>query len=114
MHAPDIFRDIYLRVTTLLVAALFAVISTLSYMFLGSSDELIVLYGASVENPRFLGNVSDVWGIIGIFALLVGVNLSLANAFYRRIRTLSYFLGYATLFLSVLLFIAIAVIISAN
>lgn len=114
MYVPDIFRDLYLRVTTLIITGLFAAISTLTYVFLGISNDIIVLYGPNSENPRFLGNSTDVWGILGIFLLVIFINLCLAESFYCRIRTVSYFIGYATLFIAVLLFIAVAVIISAN
>ena len=114
MRAPDVLRDVYLRVATLLIAALVATIAAFVYIFLGSSDHLIVLYGSGAGDPRFLGSVRDVWGILGVAVFIATVNLWLANAFYHRVRSLSYLVGYATLFFAVLLFVAVAAIISTN
>ncbi|MEK7554990.1 MAG: hypothetical protein AAB518_03335 [Patescibacteria group bacterium] len=114
MCAPDVFRDIYLRTTVLLVGALGATIAILTYLFLGSTTHLVVLYGSDTEGLRFLGNVRDVWGILGVGTLIGVMNFLIANALYRRARVLSYLLAYATLFFAVLLFIAVAAIIASN
>ncbi|OGY63043.1 MAG: hypothetical protein A2745_03570 [Candidatus Harrisonbacteria bacterium RIFCSPHIGHO2_01_FULL_44_13] len=108
------FKDIYLR--TAFIASFLSVFLGLAVIYVGLSDisHLLIIHFDSYRGIDFLGSKGDVLGIL-IAALAINfVNLFLTEVFYRREKFLSYILAFSSVFLSLLILIAVVVIIKVN
>lgn len=74
----------------------------------------LVLHFDAHNGITAFGTISDLWGIWIIAAFIAGLNVFLAKRFYEKERIIAYMLIAANVLLSLLSFIAIAVIISVN
>lgn len=75
---------------------------------------LLVIHFDSFQGIDFFGNRGDVYEILGVGAVVLVLNLAIANTFYFRERFLSYLVAAGTLLFSLLILMAINVIISVN
>ncbi|MEK7462980.1 MAG: hypothetical protein AAB621_01265 [Patescibacteria group bacterium] len=77
-------------------------------------NNLLIMHYDGYNGIDFLGDKSDVFSLIGILAVMIILNVWLANRVYFRERFLSYLLSFSSLALSVLILIGVFAIISIN
>lgn len=85
-----------------------------AYVKLADIDYLMVIHFDSYRGIDFLGDRGDVFGILTVGLVINLVNFLLAWGFYRREHFLAQLISYATIFISLLILIAVGVIISIN
>jgi hypothetical protein len=85
-----------------------------AYVVLHSFSQPLILHFSEYSGITKIGSVSDVMGF-GVFGLLlVALNFFLAINLQERERLLGKILTGATIFLAILIFIALSAIISVN
>lgn len=114
LSETPLFRDLVLRLTFGASLGFLLFITVLTAIKLRGMDHLILIYSGGMNGPNFLGTIRDVWGIIGTGFMVVIVNAFLAVVLRRRVVFFSRLIGVATVVFSILIFIAVAAIISAN
>ena len=80
----------------------------------GDFQGLLVFHFDNFRGPDFLGEVRDVWSILGIGVLALFLNGFLADELYWRERFLAYLLSGISVIFSLLILWAILAIISFN
>lgn len=98
----------------LLSGILLAVGFGAAYVNLAEGDYLIVIHFDSYRGIDFFGTRAHVFGILWLGAALNIINFTLAAIFRRREKFLTHLLSWFSVFLSLLILIAVAVIISIN
>ena len=93
----------------LLVAALILV-----YFGLEGGNNVLVVHFDAFRGIDFLGQKSDVYGIIGIGAVLSVINFMLSIVLHSRDKFLARLTAFASVSISALIFIAALVIVSNN
>ncbi|MDO8601948.1 MAG: hypothetical protein Q7R62_02385 [bacterium] len=102
-------RILFLAAFVVLVAAL-----GMAYVQLAEHDALLILHFDGYRGIDFLGSKFDVFNIIFLGIGITILNYLLARGIYRRSAVLAQIIAGATVFFSLLIFIAVAVIISVN
>jgi hypothetical protein len=74
----------------------------------------VVLHFAPLQGADLFGERSDVLTLFVLGALVIGVNLFLAEVFYDRSRELSFLFGGVATLLALFLLIAIGTIVAIN
>lgn len=92
---------------------LLAVAGILFYMRLGDAGHPLIIHW-SRGGIDFVGTRRTVAGILGVGAAMWAVNAALSSVFASRARFLAHLLAGASLFLSLLILIAVGSIISVN
>lgn len=78
------------------------------------TSNLLIMHYDGYKGIDFLGDKNDVFSLIGIAAVMIILNVWLANRVYFKERFLSYLLSFSSLALSVLILIGVFAIISIN
>lgn len=102
-------RLLFLAAFVILVFAL-----GIAYVKLAEHDALLLLHFDAYRGRDIFGSRTDVFNVIFIGMGIVTLNYLLARATYVRKAILAYLLGGASVFFSLLIFIAVLVIISVN
>ena len=84
------------------------------FVFLAPFSELLVVHFEGGRGIDFFGSKQDVLSIIGIGTAAAFINTVLAMVLCRKDAFLSYLLAFGTLFISLLILLTVAVIISVN
>lgn len=88
--------------------------TVLFYLNLGHVSNFIVVGIDTVRGFNFLGSTSDIWAVLGVGAVINLINITLASVFWHRNRFLAQLLPFVSLFVSLLILIAVGVIITTN
>ncbi len=97
------------------VALIFIIASAVGLIHYGGTGaQTIVLHFDAVRGADQFGAVSNLWELLGIMVLMMGINIFLAQQFFYKERLISYGLLGASAFFSFLFFIALMVILSVN
>ena len=111
---PIILKDKYTSVF-FAAALLFLVVAFgMAYVNILDNRNLLVIHFDAYRGADFFGDRRDVADILITGAIVLSINLWLANELYFRERFLSYALTVSTFLFSVLILVAIRVIISIN
>ncbi len=109
-----IYKDKILFSAFLLSLFLLVVAFSVIYVQLGDIQHLLIIRFDSFKGIDFLGEKSDVFGILISGIMLNIFNFLLALFLYYRERFLSYTLAFSGTFISLLILAVILVIINAN
>ncbi len=107
-------RDTYIKWALAITLALFLVAAGSVYFYLNTHGQLLVIHFNHTSGIDFLGVKNQVFYILASGLAIILINIFLALAFYERIKFLAYIVSFFNLFLTSLLLIAAAVIISVN
>lgn len=95
------------------LAALFLALFFASY-WLNPSDKFLILHFDVYRGIDLFGSIDMLYELLSFGVFVVLANYFLGSVLYVRARFFSYVVATATLFFSVLLFIAVSVIILVN
>ncbi|OGY63600.1 MAG: hypothetical protein A3E64_00140 [Candidatus Harrisonbacteria bacterium RIFCSPHIGHO2_12_FULL_48_16] len=93
---------------------LLGIATVLFYIHLGGTGNVLVVNFDGFRGINFLGNFNDVFGILLTGFFILAINILLSWGLYKRNKFLAHLLPFATLFISLLILIAVAAIISVN
>ena len=99
-----------IAVTALLLVAAFLLV----YFGLEGGNNVLVVHFDAFRGIDFLGQKSDVYGIIGLGAVLSVINFMLSRVLHSRDKFLARLTAFASVSISALIFIAALVIVSNN
>lgn len=109
-----LIRDPYIKwvlaTTVILLLAVFGIV----YFYLDADGKSLIIHFNRGNGIDFSGARNEVYGILFSGLGIILINGFLAVIFYRRVRFLAYLTLFFNLFLTSLLLIAVAVIISVN
>lgn len=108
-----VFRDAHVRNPLVLSLLILVIAGGLAYASLRGIEHLLVVHFTE-GGIDFLGTKYDVYNIVLSGFVLLLTNFFLIYIFYERIRFFSYLLSYFSIFISCLILVAVAVIISVN
>jgi len=114
MEVPELLKDKYILWLFVLSLAILTVAFFISYVNLWGVGNLLIIHSDIFEGADFFGTYYDVFGILGIAAIVWLLNALLANELYFRERLLSYLFAFFTFIFMVLILMAVNVIISLN
>jgi hypothetical protein len=114
MPFSTIVRDRYFSVTAGLGFLVLFLSAALFYVGIEPSGKPLILHFDSYRGIDFLGSRTQVFKIIWSVFFVLLINLFLGWFLYDKHRFLSYIFVFASLWVSVLILIAVSVIISAN
>lgn len=77
-------------------------------------SNLLIMHYDGYKGIDFLGEKNDVFSLIGISAVIIILNIWLANRVYFRERFLAYLFSFSSLVISLLILIGVFAIISVN
>ena len=106
--------DRYILIPAIAVVLLLVVAFLLAYFSFGGAGNILVVHFDAFRGIDFLGDKTDVYGIIGIGAVLALVNFTLVRVLYSRDKFLARFIVFASVFISILIFVTVVAIISVN
>lgn len=109
-----IIKDIYTRSAFIVSLLLLAIGFVLSYRAFKSVSYLLVIHFDPYRGIDFLGDKSDIFGILGMGLAVNIINILISNRLYDRDVFLSRLVSFASVFFSGLILIAVTVIISIN
>ena len=105
----------YRPIVPFALAGLFLVIGfCLYYVRLANTTAAIVIHFQDGRGADVIGTAGDALGMLAIGTMVLGVNLALASALWRRNRALSGVTGLTTALLTLLILVAICGIIAVN
>jgi hypothetical protein len=107
-------KDIYIRTAFIISLVLIGIGFFLSYNAFKTTEHLLVIHFDAYRGIDFLGDKSDVFGILIGGGLINIVNILLALLLYRREHFFARILSFSSVFLSVLILITVTVIINTN
>jgi hypothetical protein len=107
-------KDVYIRSAYILSLLLLAISFIFVHNAFKTVDHLLVIHFDSYRGIDFLGNKSDVFGILGMGLAINIINILISNRLYNRDMFLSRLLSFTSAFFSGLILIAVTVIISVN
>lgn len=114
MVLSSIIKDKYLRMVGGLSLFILLLTLIILYVSLGSANGPLIIHVDPYRGIDFQGTITDVFGILISGAVIILINLFLADFLYSRERFLSYIFSFSNLGLSALILIIISVIISLN
>lgn len=114
MPIPNIIKDNYLRVVLSVTFGLFAIIVIVVLVKFLPRSEAIVLHFDSYRGIDFVGSRIDLIGIMLSGLIMLSLNFLLADFLYARDRFFAYVLSFASLLLSILFTIMLAIVYSVN
>jgi len=107
-------KDIYIRSSFIISLILILIGAILTHNAFRAIEHLLVIHFDAYRGIDFLGDKSDVFGIlIGGGAINI-INIFLSWLIHERERFLSRILAFSSVFFSFLILIAVTVIISIN
>jgi len=109
-----IFKDKYLRAVFALSLTLLFFCLIFAYSRLANISGSLIIHFDAYSGIDFFGGRMEIFGILVSALAIVLINGFLADFLYDRERFLSYFLGFGSLGLSILILIATSVIILIN
>jgi len=74
----------------------------------------IIIHFDFFNGINFVGRKEEVFGILAVDFAIAAINFLLAEFIYQRERFMSYLISFATLVLSILFLMAVAVVSSVN
>ena len=111
---PPILKDKYI-IWPFLLAGIFLVTGfSFAYIRLADVQNLLIIHFDSFRGIDFLGEKSDIWGILGVNLAVLIANSWLAYALYYRERFWSYIFSFSSVVFGLLILIAVFAIISIN
>lgn len=114
MMIPNIIKDSYLRVVLPVTFGLFGIVVIVVLAKFLPRGEAIVLHFDSYRGIDFVGSRIDLIGIILSGLVMLSLNFLLADFLYTRDRFFAYVLSFASLLLSILFTIMLAIVYSVN
>jgi len=108
------FKDIYIRTAFAISLILLLIGFVLTYNALRTTEHLLVVHFDAYRGIDFLGDKSDVFGILFGAGGVIVINVFLSWLLYNRERFMSQIISFTTVFFSLLILIAATVIISIN
>jgi len=106
--------DMHIKIGFSVGAAILVIAFVFAYINFGSLENLLVVHFDVYRGIDFLGSKADVFAVLASGVAMLAINFWLAWIFRRRDQFFSYVLAVGTVFLSVLIFLAITGIISIN
>lgn len=110
----SIAKDVYIRSSFIISIILIAIGLVLTYNAFKTTEHLLVIHFDAYRGIDFLGDKSDVFRILYGGGAIVLVNIFLSWLLYSRERFLSRIISFSSVFLSLLILVAVTVIISIN
>lgn len=104
----------YLPIAYFVTVVLAALTAIVAYINLAGINHLLVIRFDSFWGINYLGQKSDVWGILGVAAALSLINVWLSRVFYHRLLFFGHLFAWFNVLLWVLMFVAVSVILSVN
>lgn len=110
----NILKDKYLRVVFAIAFVLF--LFTLIFSIISFKDVAgpLILHFDSFKGIDFIGSKLQIFGVVLIGLIMLAVNFFLAEFIYVRERFFAYIISFSSLFLIILLLVAVVVISSVN
>lgn len=114
MPIRNIIKDKYLRVVFIVSFSLLAIIIAVVLAKFLPRSESIVLHFDSYKGIDFVSSRLDLLGIMLSGVVMLALNFLLADFIYARDRFFAYLLSFASLLLSILFTVMLAIVYSVN
>ena len=111
---PTIIKDKFTAIPFALSAVFLVVAFSYAYVNFADFQNLLIVHFDSYRGADFLGDPSDVFGILGVALVILIINGFVADELYWRERFLAYVFACGSAFLSLLILMAVLAIISVN
>jgi hypothetical protein len=114
MFGYKVLKDKYLRIV--FAVSFFVLLFTATFIFSRfiNVGGPVIIHFDFFNGIDFVGGNGEVFGILAVDFVIVTINFLLAEFIYQRERFMSYLISFATLILSILFLVVIAVISSIN
>jgi hypothetical protein len=86
----------------------------LALVALPGAPPRLVLHWSSARGLDVFGTAREVWNVVAIGSFLAVLSTLVAGALYDRLRIASYIFVYASLWVNILLLVAVAAIMTVN